>query len=487
MPPPYLLPNKLVESSSNTVSLQLCGEFLYSSRPVAIFVNTHGRSPYLRLLQLFNALPRERSVQLGANTFYRHKHTREAVTPLSLRRLPVLNAGKVTWLGRKATTFERRFCLSGCIRTATIKASGETGKEPHAYTRGWGTALPHAEAEVIITRDAANHYPEPQCHYTHAKPLAPLSAGPRYRQPSGGEEERRGRETELPPFFFWWCCCRRCRRGGARSMPSPGSPGGAGQPPPPPPPPSHGGAMGRPRPAARSQRPAPGPPHLPRAPRLPGGAAPRRGRQAHALAGCRCSETGRAVPPPTDPRPPHTTHTHSRPRPPRGYLPPRPSPPLCPRPPAPRRRHRPRPPPGPPRPLSAAASAHPAAPGGGQPRRGPRPGRPVPCGSAILPKARSAPPPPPRPPLPATVSAHRAVTGLPAHRPPAAPRGRAPPRRGAADRFQVTAPPPSWRRAEVARLPLATAQAAGRGRAGPERGVLRQGFPAAAAACLGVP
>lgn len=204
----------------------------------------------------------------------------------------------------------------------------------------------------------------------------------------------------------------RCRRPAAREE--------RGSPPPPPPPPSHGGAMGRPRPAARSQRPAPGPPHLPRAPRLPGGAAPRRGRQAHALAGCRCAETGRAVPPPTDPRPPHTTHTHSRPRPPRGYLPPRPSPPLCPRPPAPRRRHRPRPPPGPPRPLSAAASAHPAAPGGGQPRRGPRPGRPVPCGSAILPKARSAPPPLParpcRPPsLRTEPSRDSPPTDLPRH------------------------------------------------------------------------
>lgn len=52
---PYLLLNKPVKSSSDTVSPNFSSvEFLYSSRPVAILVNAHGRSPYLRLLQLFN-------------------------------------------------------------------------------------------------------------------------------------------------------------------------------------------------------------------------------------------------------------------------------------------------------------------------------------------------------------------------------------------------------------------------------------------------
>lgn len=135
---PYLFLNRMDKWSSHTVSPNFSSaELLYSSRPVAILVNAAVHlTKVTTALKHFLGKDTNNSVKTPSTA----TNIREKLSHgFSLSHLSVLNTGKITWLDRKATTFETRFSLCGSIRTATINTSGETGKEPHAYARGWGT------------------------------------------------------------------------------------------------------------------------------------------------------------------------------------------------------------------------------------------------------------------------------------------------------------------------------------------------------------
>lgn len=90
-------------------------------------------------------------------------------------------------------------------------------------------------------------------------------------------------------------------------------------------------------------------------------------------------------------------------------------------------------------------------------RENPGPAARLPCGSAILLRRAR---PPPSPPDPAAPAGHRLCApsrhGTPRPRPSRGTMEAGPLRHGAANYFRVTAPPPSWPRADAARSPLAT-------------------------------